>query len=117
MAAEWPAAVTTEILSQGYSEQDVDEREVFQPEKGEPITWVSPSVEGTLYQVTIRCTTVEKSLLKDFYRDRLASGVLRFTRPDPATGEMADFTFSKPIVWSEVRSGLWDGATTLLRMP
>ena len=87
MTAAWPEAVNTDIMRQGYSEQDVDEREEFQPEKGEPITWLSPSVEGTRYQVTIRCTTTEKLILKEFYRDRLGNGVLRFTRPDPATRE------------------------------
>jgi hypothetical protein len=117
MTAVWPEAVNTEILRQGYSEQDVDEREEFTPEKGEPITWLSPSVEGTRYQVTLRCTTTEKAILKEFYRDRLGNGVLPFTRPDPATQETALFTFRSPIVWSEVGVNIWDGSTTLLRMP
>jgi hypothetical protein len=117
MTAAWPGNVNTDVLRQGYSEQDIDERETFQPEKGEPITWLSPFVEGTGYQITIRCTTIEKLVLKEFYRDRLGNGVLPFYRPDPATKETALFTFRGPIVWSEVALNIWDGNTTLLRMP
>ena len=117
VAAEWPAYVTTSVMRQGYSEQDVDEREEFQPEKGPPLRWLSPSALTTRYQVTIRCTAAERAVLREFYRDRLGSGVLPFTRPDPATGETAEFIFATPLSWTEVALNLWDGSTTLLRMP
>ena len=116
-AAEWPPFVTTNILQQGYSEEDVDQREEFQPEKGPPIRLLSPSADTTVYQVVIPCSIAEKAVLKEFYRDRLGSGVLPFTRPDPATGETAEFIFASSIVWSEIGPDMWNGSTTLMRMP
>lgn len=116
-AAEWPAYVPLEFLRQGFSEQDEDQREEFQPEKGPPIRWLSPSAESTIYQGTIPCSKAEKAVLKEFYRDRLGHGVERFERPDPTTGDLADFTFESPISWTEIAEDIWYGSTALRRWP
>jgi hypothetical protein len=110
----WPEGVTTEVLRQGFTEQDEDDVEGFKPEKGPEITWESPSTITTLYSITIQCRPEEKAILKNFYRNNRTR---QFYRPDPATKEMCRMKFAAPISWIEIAENLWHGSTQLRRMP
>ena len=88
----WPFAGRTPFG--GWSMAPQDNRVLFQPEIGPPITRRRGTAKTKKWAATYHLTSAEFGMFEDFFENEIQDGALSFTMPHPRTSVIKTFKFA-----------------------
>jgi len=115
MTAAWPAAVNTNWLQQGYSEEPENNVAKFQPDVGPEKLRRRTSLPTKLISYNGLYTSDEWDALLTFYSTTLLDGTQQFTVTHQRTGGNGTWMFTAPPKLNSV-DGIIYGAQIALRL-
>lgn len=93
MAVAWPASLPCQPEQGTWQESFQSDVIRFQPEAGPPIMRRRGTVQTVLASCTFVFTKAEYLTFRDWYRDDIKGGALRFALDHPVTGVATEYTF------------------------
>jgi len=108
MAITWPATLPQKQFAGSLSVKALDQRVIFQPDRGEPV--VRAAYSATVRQLTFSQVLDDDQLatLETFYFTTLKGGSLQFDWADLYPSGTQTYTFSEPYVVDDGGApGVW----------
>jgi hypothetical protein len=111
----WPDALPDYVLESGYGEEDMETSVSNRTDSGwvETFPEITPGIEYA--QCTMLMNGAQKKVLKEFYRDTLSGGALRFQWVHPDEQDVREMKMSR-LTWFRA-DGLWHASFNLEIFP